>query len=239
MVVILSLIVVLLAGVGIFQIRSIAAAYKFTTHKNALIDKNIKFQSTQLILAGIVLLIVYFLSPENFKTFFQFGNVYARIGKIAWLGVTGNETWLEIALGMGFFITLATGIFMYLQVKKAGIKISGVLMNSEIWFWVIIFSAMNAFSEEVIFRMGIVFPLYSQMATPVILLISGIVFGLPHYFGQPSGMIGVLMAGFLGWLLAMSVVETQGIFLAWAIHFVQDIVIIFSIFAMQIKGESR
>lgn len=39
------------------------------------------------------------------------------------------------------------------------------------------------------------------------------------------------MAGLLGWLLAKSVVETNGIFWAWFIHFVQDIVI-FSAFVM-------
>jgi hypothetical protein len=64
-------------------------------------------------------------------------------------------------------------------------------------------------------------------------------FGLPHYFGTPSGVIGVLMAGFLGWLLAMSLVETQGIFLAWAIHFVQDVVIITSMILMSNKRNSQ
>jgi hypothetical protein len=40
------------------------------------------------------------------------------------------------------------------------------------------------------------------------------------------------MAGFLGWLLAMAMVETQGFLLAWAIHFVQDVVIIASMILM-------
>jgi hypothetical protein len=39
------------------------------------------------------------------------------------------------------------------------------------------------------------------------------------------------MAGLLGWLLAKSVLETNGIFWAWCIHFLQDIVI-FSAFVM-------
>jgi hypothetical protein len=33
------------------------------------------------------------------------------------------------------------------------------------------------------------------------------------------------MAGFLGWLLARSVVDTQGMFWAWFLHFLQDVVI--------------
>jgi uncharacterized protein len=38
--------------------------------------------------------------------------------------------------------------------------------------------------------------------------------------------VGMLLAGFLGWLLAKSVFETQGLFWAWGIHFLQDVVII-------------
>lgn len=34
------------------------------------------------------------------------------------------------------------------------------------------------------------------------------------------------MAGLMGWLLAKSVAETNGIFWAWTIHFLQDVVII-------------
>ena len=99
--------------------------------------------------------------------------------------------------------------------------------------WVILFSATNAFAEETIFRLGIVSPLSGQLSIPVIILLSGILFGIPHYFGMPKGLLGVLMAGFLGWLLAMSVVETQGMFLAWAVHFVQDVVIIASVFLIE------
>jgi membrane protease YdiL (CAAX protease family) len=143
------------------------------------------------------------------------GDVNAHISKIAWLGVTGNETWLEIATSMGFFITLATGIFVFFQLKKAGVDYRYFLFSL---LWSIPFSMANAFSEEAIFRVGIVSPLYGIFSVSVIVLISAAVFGLPHYFGMPSGIIGVLMAGFLGWLLALSLVETQGLFLAWAIH---------------------
>lgn len=233
MLIIITLIVVVLAGLGIFQIRSISGQYKFSTHKEPLIDETIKFQSTQLILAFIVLLITYLLAPENFKTLFKFGNIYAPASEIKWLAVPAGTTWLSLAASMGLWITLGTSIFMYFQVKKAGANLNKIFRFLP---WVILFSAMNAFSEEAIFRMGILSPLYSEIPTPIILMISGVMFGLPHYFGQPSGIIGVLMAGFLGWLLAISLVETQGIFLAWVIHFVQDIVIFTSIFMINIKN---
>ena len=206
-------------------------------HKNSVVDFQIKFQALLLVLTTIVLALVRLLNPENFSLFFRMGNIHAHINKIAWLGITGNETWLEIATSLGLFITLGTGIFMFFQLKKSGADYPYFLFSL---LWAIPFSITNAFSEEAIFRIGIVSPLYGVFSVPIIILISGAVFGIPHYFGTPSGVIGVMMAGFLGWLLAISLVETQGIFLAWAIHFVQDVVIITSMILMsRIKDEIR
>jgi membrane protease YdiL (CAAX protease family) len=230
----LTILLVVLASAGIFSLRPLTARIKTIFSSNPTVNYQIKFQALQLVLVGIVLLPVYFLNPENFATFFRIGNFQANISQIAWLGITGNETWLEIAASLGFFITLGTGIFMFFQLKKAGADYRFFFFSL---LWAIPFSITNAFSEEAIFRIGIIVPLYGALSVPVILLISGVMFGIPHYFGTPSGLIGVLMAGFLGWLLAMSVVETQGIFLAWAIHFVQDVVIITSMLLMSRKKD--
>ena len=54
-------------------------------------------------------------------------------------------------------------------------------------------------------------------------------FGGGHYFGTPGGVTGVLLAGFLGWLLSKSIAETHGFGWAWLIHFVQDVVIFVAI----------
>ncbi|MCX6080971.1 MAG: CPBP family intramembrane metalloprotease [Chloroflexi bacterium] len=228
----LPLLVIVLATVGIFQLRVLTAKLKFTLNPDALIDQTIKFQGAQLILAALVLAIAYFFNPENFLLFFRTGDVDAHISPIAWLGIAGTETWLGIASTLGLWITLGTGIFMFFQLKKANVDFHFFLFSL---LWSIPFSMANAFSEEAIFRIGIVSPLYGLLSVPIILIISGALFGLPHYFGTPSGIIGVIMAGFLGWLLAMSLVETHGLFLAWAIHFVQDVVIITSIILMSKK----
>lgn len=228
----LSLFVVILAAAGIFALRPVTAKIKTVFHSNKIVDTQIKFQSLQLALTAIVLLLVYLLNPENFAHFFRVGDIHVHISKIAWLGVTGNETWLEIAFTLGLFITLGTGIFMFFQLKKAGVD------YRYFWFsllWAIPFSVANAFSEEAIFRIGIVSPLFGIFSVSAIVLISGIVFGAPHYFGMPSGIVGALMAGFLGWLLAMSLIESQGLLIAWAIHFAQDVVIITSMILMSRK----
>jgi hypothetical protein len=48
-------------------------------------------------------------------------------------------------------------------------------------------------------------------------------FGIAHFYGVPYGVVGVLLAGFLGWILAKSMQETRGLFWAWFIHFWQDV----------------
>jgi membrane protease YdiL (CAAX protease family) len=228
----LTFLLVALAIAGIFSLKPLSVKIKNVFSQNAVVNFQIKFQSLQLILAAVVLLCVYWFNPTNFGLFFHIGDVNAHISKIVWLGITGNETWLQIAFSLGLFITLGTATFMYFQLKKAGVDYRYFLFSL---LWAIPFSMANAFSEESIFRIGIVSPLYGLLSVPIILLISGALFGIPHYFGTPSGVIGVLMAGFLGWLLAMALVETQGIFLAWAIHFVQDVVIITAMILMSKK----
>jgi len=170
----LTALIVAFAAAGIFALRPVTAKIKTVFHSNPVVNTQIKFQALQLILAAVVLLLTYFLNPGNFTRFFRIGDVNAHISKIAWLGVTGNETWLEIATSIGVFITLGTGIFMFFQLKKAGVD------YRYFWFsllWSIPFSMANAFSEEAIFRIGIVSPLYGIFSVSVIILISGIVFG--------------------------------------------------------------
>lgn len=231
----LTALIIGLAAAGIFALRPVTAKIKTVFHSNPVVNTQIKFQSLQLILAAVVLLLTYFLNSENFTHFFRMGDVNVHISKIGWLGVTGNETWLQIALTLGLYITLGTGIFMFFQLKKAGVDYRLFLFSL---LWAIPFSVANAFSEEAIFRIGIISPLYGIFSVSAIVLISGVVFGAPHYFGMPSGMVGALMAGFLGWLLAMSLVETQGFLIAWAIHFAQDVVIITSMILMNKKLDS-
>jgi membrane protease YdiL (CAAX protease family) len=225
----LTALVIGLAAAGIFALRPITAKIKAIIHPNSVVNYQIKFQTLQLGLTGIVLLFVYLLNPGNFAHFFRMGDVNAHVSKIAWLGITGSETWLQVALTLGLWITLGTGIFMFFQLKKAKVDYRFFAFSL---LWAIPFSMANAFSEEAIFRIGIVSPLFGIFSAAIIILISGVVFGFPHYFGMPSGVVGALMAGFLGWLLAMSLMETQGLFLAWAIHFVQDVVIITSMILM-------
>ncbi len=89
----------------------------------------------------------------------------------------------------------------------------------------IAFALSNSFVEESITRFGVVVVLKNVLNDKIIPLISALIFGTAHYWGNPGGFIGVIAAGFLGWLLTKSILETKGIFWAWLIHFLQDVII--------------
>jgi len=58
-----------------------------------------------------------------------------------------------------------------------------------------------------------------------VLFIAAMIFGIGHYYGAPSGIVGVVMSGLLGWYLSRSMYETKGFVSSWIIHFLQDVVI--------------
>jgi len=84
----------------------------------------------------------------------------------------------------------------------------------------------NSFVEEIITRLAVVVVLKDILKDRAIPFVSALIFGTVHYWGNPGGLLGVIVAGFLGWLLAKSILETKGIFWAWLIHFLQDVIII-------------
>jgi membrane protease YdiL (CAAX protease family) len=91
--------------------------------------------------------------------------------------------------------------------------------------WALATAAVNAFNEEFQFRCVPLAHLRGVLPLRESLLLTSVFFGLAHYFGQPSGPIGVLMAGTAGWIWAKSMVETRGAGWAFGIHWVQDVVI--------------
>lgn len=102
-------------------------------------------------------------------------------------------------------------------------------------FFINSFLLTNSLTEELIFRFGIVGGLFNHYPKLTLLVISSILFGLPHYFGCPSWIVGILMSGVLGYILCKVTVETKGLSIAWTIHFVQNIIIFTALFMMNVK----
>jgi uncharacterized protein len=181
-----------------------------------------KYQQRLFLAAVFVLCLLHLYAPETLSRFFSIGYLAAPATKVEWLGIAEGETWLSLGPTLAISITAATSAFVYLQFRKTVGKLRHI---SSYWGWILLFSASNSFSEEIIFRMGVIVPLCGAVQTSSILLISAIAFGAPHVRGMPNGLIGAGMAALLGWILAKSVIETNGFFWAWFIHFLQDIVI--------------
>jgi uncharacterized protein len=226
------ILVVVYTGLILFSSTHLKTAKLFSISTNTYIN----FQANyQIILLGITLLSLvttYFLNRETFTNFFTFGNLSATSEEMKLFGIKAGDSWLKTGLSLTIIISLVTGIFMFFQLKNANIEWEQ--LQSGI-FWILLFSLTNSFGEEMIYRMGIVSPLTKLLSPMTIFIISAILFGLPHLAGMPSGLIGATMAGVLGLVLAKSLYETNGFFWAWTIHFIQDVIIIGTLFLMATK----
>ena len=90
---------------------------------------------------------------------------------------------------------------------------------------VLLWSAMNAFSEEYSYRASLMATIRSAVGNRQALWLTSFFFGVAHFYGIPYGILGVAMATCLGYVLGKAMLETEGIFWPWFIHFVQDVVI--------------
>lgn len=216
------LIIVSIAIISIFQLNTAVSKVNIKLSDDKYLNNHAKYQVSLLLLSFIVLFFVFLQNPQNFWLFFSSGNLSAHVAPVQWFGIGENKTWIFAGLYLSAIITLGTLSFVYIQFRKLKVHFKEL---SPYIFWIIIFSLTNSFSEEAIFRLGVISPLYGVLGASDIILISATLFGLAHFGGMPHGLIGMLMAGFLGWFLAKSVIETEGIFWAWLIHFIQDVVI--------------
>jgi uncharacterized protein len=174
-------------------------------------------------LSFVAILFVFVYDRNAFRSYFRF-TLKSKDTESTWASFGPIIT---IAFAMG----LAALMSFEVMASKG-------TMNStffQIFPLVLLFAATNAWTEEILSRFVIVAGLSGKVQPNTICLISAVMFGLPHFFGTPSGLFGVITSGILGWMLAKSVIETKSLGWALLIHFVMD-VIIFGSGAMIIAG---
>lgn len=224
--------VVIYTGLILLSSTYIKTAKLFSISTNKYINFQVHYQIILLGISVLSLVSTYFLNRETFTNFFTFGNLSATSEEMKLFGIKAGDSWLKTGLSLTIIISLVTGIFMFFQLKNVNIEWEQLQSRM---FWILLFSLTNSFAEEMIFRMGIVSPLKGLLQPMTIFIISAILFGIPHLAGMPSGLIGATMAGVLGLVLAKSLYETNGFFWAWIIHFIQDVIIIGTLFLMTTK----
>lgn len=137
-------------------------------------------------------------------------------------------SWTRFGAILSVAISLGTLAFLVIAGRPSLGSFLGAL---PLLPFVLLFAAMNAFSEEMSYRAAPLATLQDKVSKGQALLVTAAYFGIWHYYGVPYGVVGVVMAGILGWLLGKSMLETKGFFWAWFIHFLQD-VMIFSFMAI-------
>lgn len=129
-----------------------------------------------------------------------------------------------ISLGIVFILVagLVLPIYLTITIRPNVGMFERVLINLPI---ILICAIVNSANEEFEFRAVLLARLTPLLGNRQAIWITTVLFGLQHYYGQPSGLIGVLLAGIAGLFWGLSMIETKGCAWAWVTHFVQDAVI--------------
>lgn len=191
----------------------------------AIVNSTFTMQMMVLPISLIAIAFIYFYDRQGFKTFFRVGITFSK-----------DNEWSVYGPMVAVGFTIGTMMLLSFSV----ISQHGAFNETFVALLplVLLMSLTNAWSEEIFSRFVLAAGLSERLNPATIGWISAIIFGLPHFLGTPSGVFGVIVSGFLGWVLAKSVLETRGLGWAVLIHFLQDVVI-FGSGAMIIAGQNK
>lgn len=157
------------------------------------------------------------------------GQLDATGAPIRWLGITrpysyrrfGPLAALCISLGLGVFLVIGGGLP---HVSPGSVTLLTVAA-------VVLLAATNAFNENMTYRAAPLATLEPAIGPSQAMLLTAVLFGVGHFYGVPYGIVGVIMAAALGWILNKTMLETHGFVWPWFIHFCQD-ALVFSFMAL-------
>ncbi len=153
-------------------------------------------------------------------------NLYLAIGRLDALSRVpfsqGTVPWTTLGIILTVIFGASVAIFMTAALRPDFQQFQRAVALLPL---IVFFAALNAFNEEFIFRSVLLGRLAPAVGGEQALWITSINFGLGHWFGNPRGPIGVVMATVAGLFWGKSMLETGGFFWAWLIHFIQDVVI--------------
>ncbi|MCU0322442.1 MAG: CPBP family intramembrane metalloprotease [Chitinophagaceae bacterium] len=192
------------------------------------------YQLFALLVSLLASFLIYNLNPSS-KALLSIGDVKAIAVKEKWLGINGNSNWYINGLQLLIFVSLVTSIFIFVTVRN---QVSTVNFSFSLIPYILLFAFSNSLAEELIYRYCLIGGLNMYNSKSFILITSAILFGLPHFFGMPNGIAGVIISGILGYILCKATIETNGLLIAWLIHFIQDIIIFTGIFIISESNKS-
>lgn len=190
---------------------------------------SVKFLST---IPLVALLLAVFKSPG--RVYLVPGDLSVKAEPIKWLGIHPNwVSWGKLSVISAFAI--AGGTLLLTLFTVTGFSVPEAVHELPRHIPIILFLALvNSLSEGFIFRNAILGSLRDVLPKGQVLLVAAVFFGLAHFYGAPSGVVGVVMSGLLGWYMSRSMYETGGLIAPWIIHFLQDTVI-FTTFLLLVR----
>jgi membrane protease YdiL (CAAX protease family) len=155
--------------------------------------------------------------------FLSRGNLSAPAQPIPFVGLRKPIPWTVFGPALLVVFGVALPLFLYFMVYPDFTNYGRILSCLP---WILLVAVLNAANEEFQFRSVLLAHLRKVVSPAEGAWLTAVLFGLEHYYGQPSGPLGVVMAGIAGWVWARSMIETRGFVWAFFIHLVQDIVIL-------------
>jgi membrane protease YdiL (CAAX protease family) len=133
-----------------------------------------------------------------------------------------SPRWRRLGLTWAVLITIGTLTAMTFALGSKADDLDALAWSLPA---IAILAATNTVNEEFGYRNVPLAVLPGLVGHRHAMLATGLLFGLAHYYGNPPGASGVLLATFLGVFIAKSMVETGGSKWAWIVHWLQDMVI--------------
>ena len=175
----------------------------------------------------IGVLIALFKSPT--AVYITKGDLSIKADEIKWLSIKKDKiSWRRLTVISAGFISLGTILLTIFTVTGTSTILNLDNLIKYLPF-AVIFAILNSFCEGIVFRSAILGSLKNVLPKNQLIFVAAVMFGIAHYYGAPSGIVGVVMSGLLGWYLCRSMYETQGFISSWIIHFMQDVVIFVTI----------
>ena len=186
-------------------------------------DPNRAFFGERLVRLGAVavmlgVLLVMGLKPREF--FLRIGNLRAAALPEKYGVPRKQETWTGFSLRFVVIIAVLLSAFMIpaLHPTLDNLSVGLVLFAA-------LCALMNAFAEEFLYRSALLPQVLPVLGKGRSLLLVAAWFGLGHFFAVPSGITGVFLTAFGGWVFAKSMVETEGMFWPVFMHWGSDFTI--------------
>lgn len=175
------------------------------------------------VLITVVLCLSNSQSRRQFCEYFRFGDWNVGIRwPLPWWGVPPMPIWFFFLVGAPFAIPAFFPVIDWDATRERWneLAVSVILLIPVLAF-------VNAFLEEMVFRIGILPLLASSLSIEAATIPAAIIFGFVHFYGGfPSGLFGASLLSVGGFFLGYFIVAQKGISGAVVWHMLMDIVIL-------------